>query len=137
GVNTASNAVAGCSEGATRFAAAAMVTGRTTITLTRRVRLVLHRFMERRARLRVWGIAVGVSAALAFALAPAAGAAQQIISSGGPLTHIYLNDNLGCQADHVGDTSHGFFAGTNPGSCATFISAGGAAYGSRCPQCTP
>ena len=69
------------------------------------------------ARVR-WAVAVGLSAVLSLALVPGAGAAQQIIAtSGGPLTQIWLNDNLGCQADHSGDTSHEFFGGTNPGSC--------------------
>ncbi|HKC84068.1 MAG TPA: hypothetical protein VKD46_08725, partial [bacterium] len=63
-----------------------------------------------------WAFALGLSAALSLAVVPAAGAAQQIITSaGGPLTQIWLNDNLGCQADHSGDSSHEFFGGTDPG----------------------
>lgn len=82
--------------------------------------------------------ALGLSAALALAVAPAADAAQQIIaSSGGPLTQIWLNDNLGCQADHSGDTSHEFFGGTNPGSCGTYLSAGGTSFGPRTTAYTP
>jgi hypothetical protein len=93
--------------------------------------------MDRRARGRVRGVAVSLSVALSLALVPAAEAAQQIISSSGPLTNIWLNDNLGCQADHSGDSSHEFFGGTDPGSCGTFLSAGGTSYGSRFTQFTP
>jgi hypothetical protein len=85
-----------------------------------------------------WAAAVGLSVVLSLALAPGAGAAQQIIaSSGGPLTQIWLNDNLGCQADHSGDTSHEFFGGTNPGSCGTYLSAAGTSFGPRTTGFTP
>ena len=87
---------------------------------------------------RIWTVAAGLSVALFLAVVPAAGAAQQIITSaGGPLTNIWLNDNLGCQADHSGDTSHEFFGGTNPGSCGTYLSVGGTSYGPRTTGFTP
>jgi hypothetical protein len=84
-----------------------------------------------------WAFALGLLAALSLAVVPVAGAAQQIIASGGPLTQIWLNDNLGCQADHSGDTSHEFFGGTNPGSCGTYLSAGGTSFGPRTTGFTP
>jgi hypothetical protein len=85
-----------------------------------------------------WAFALGLLATLSLAVVPVAGAAQQIIaSSGGPLTQIWLNDNLGCQADHTGDTSHEFFGGTNPGSCGTYLSAGGTSFGPRTTGFTP
>jgi len=62
-------------------------------------------------------------------LASAASAAQRVITSSGPLTSIYLNDDLACQARHSGDTANEFFGGTDPGSCGTFIRAGGVTYG--------
>jgi hypothetical protein len=75
---------------------------------------------------------------LFLAVVPAAGAAVQVItSSGGPLTQIWLNDGLGCQADHSGDSSHEFFGATDPGSCGTYLSAGGTSYGPRTTQFTP
>ena len=87
---------------------------------------------------RIWALAAGLSVALFLAVLPAAGAAQQIItSSGGPLTNIWLNDNLGCQADHSGDTSHEFFGGTDPGSCGTYLSVGGTSFGPRTTGFTP
>jgi Ca2+-binding RTX toxin-like protein len=61
--------------------------------------------------------------------APSALAAQQHITSSGPLTDIYLNDNLACQVNHTGDTSNEFFGGTDPGACGTFLSQGTTVYG--------
>ncbi len=69
-------------------------------------------------------LALGASNALA---------AQQVIISPGPVSQIYLNDNLGCQAFVVGDTTGEFFGGTNPGACGTFLSTGGTSYGPNVP----
>jgi hypothetical protein len=60
--------------------------------------------------------------------ASSASAAQQIITSAGPLTNIYLNDNTQCQVDHSGDAGHEFFSGTS-GSCGTWVYVGAAGYG--------
>jgi hypothetical protein len=72
---------------------------------------------------------VALALALSLVLAGGAGtasAAEQVISSAGPLTNIYLAEDLACQVDHVGDTSHEFFPpSTTPGDCGTFIWAGG------------
>src|SRR5690242_8825553 len=65
-------------------------------------------------------LTVGVGSALA---------AQQVISTAGPIDNIYLNDTLECQATHVGDTHGEFFGGTNPGSCGTALATGGTLYG--------
>ena len=54
--------------------------------------------------------------------------ASATISSAGPLNNIFLSDQLNCQVDHVGDTSHEFFGGV-PGACATLIATGGTLYG--------
>jgi hypothetical protein len=55
-----------------------------------------------------------------------ASAAMQTISSGGPLTNIYLSDDLACQVDHTGDEFHQFYnAFQTHGDCGTFIWAGG------------
>jgi hypothetical protein len=74
-----------------------------------------------------------------FVAAPSVLAAQQVITSSGPLTNIYLNDNLGCQVKHAADAAPSFFGGTDPGSCGTFIAVppdpvtqtGTTVYGSR------
>jgi hypothetical protein len=61
---------------------------------------------------------------LALVAVPGAFAAQRVITSpSGPLTNIYLNDNLGCQVDHAGDISSEFYVGTDPGACGTFLAA--------------
>jgi hypothetical protein len=70
--------------------------------------------------------------------AGSASAAQQVISSRGPLNNIYLQDGLACNATHVGDTAPEFFGGTDPGSCGTFLSTGGTSYGPAVgPSSTP
>jgi uncharacterized repeat protein (TIGR01451 family) len=54
----------------------------------------------------------------------------QTITSAGPLTSIYLTNELNCQVAHTGDSSFEFF---NPsvtvGACATLIATGGTLYG--------
>jgi len=52
------------------------------------------------------------------------------IASTGPLTHIWLGNELSCQVQHVIDGStHEFFPpSTIPGDCGTFIAMGGALY---------
>jgi hypothetical protein len=57
--------------------------------------------------------------------APGALAAQQIITTSGPLNNIYLNDNTGCQVTHTGDTENEFFGDTDPGACGTFLAVPG------------
>ena len=54
--------------------------------------------------------------------------ASATINTPGPLTNIYLSDELNCQVDHLGDASHEFF-GDVPGACATLIATGGTLYG--------
>lgn len=46
---------------------------------------------------------------------------QQVITSSGPYTAIYLDDDLGCQVQASGDDSPSFFGGTDPGACGTFL----------------
>jgi hypothetical protein len=52
------------------------------------------------------------------------------IASAGPLTHVWLGNELSCQAQHVADgTTHEFYPpGTIPGDCGTFIAMGGTLY---------
>ena len=86
-----------------------------------------------RRRLRKAGIVgslVAAFAALAVAV-PSALGDQRVINSSGPLTNIYLDDNLACQVAYAGDQSFEFFdpGVSNPGDCGTFISTGGASDG--------
>lgn len=56
-----------------------------------------------------------------FTLGAGSAFAQQAVSSSGPINNIWLTDDLGCQATHVGDTNNEFFGGANPGACGTFL----------------
>jgi uncharacterized repeat protein (TIGR01451 family) len=81
--------------------------------------------------------------ALALAVAGPAGASKgrddgvgsaalsnTTISSAGPLNNIYLSNELNCQVDHVGDSSHEFYDPSSiPGACGTLIATGGTLYG--------
>jgi hypothetical protein len=69
-----------------------------------------------------------------MAAAPGAGAAQQVISSAGPLNNIYLNDQLSCQATRPEDAKVEFYGGTDPGACGTFLAAGSTSYGDDVPS---
>lgn len=60
--------------------------------------------------------------AILLALASRAEGAQVVITSSGPLTNIYLNNDLACQLSAAGDATSEFFGGTNPGACGTFLS---------------
>jgi hypothetical protein len=52
------------------------------------------------------------------------------IASAGPLTHVWIGNELSCQAQHVADgTTHEFYPpGTIPGDCGTFIAMGATLY---------
>jgi len=52
------------------------------------------------------------------------------IASAGPLTHVWLGNELSCQVQHVADgTTHEFYPpGVIPGDCGTFIAMGGTLY---------
>ena len=86
-----------------------------------------------RKHLLLAAIAVAMAFAVLLTVAPRAFAAQQVITSAGPLNNIFLNDNLACQANHTGDTDEEFFGGTDPGACGTFLSTGGVDYGATVP----
>ena len=84
-------------------------------------------------RLRQLPALLGTAAVILLLSASPAAAAQQIITSGGPLTNIYLNDNLACQATHAGDTHGEFYGDTDPGACGTFTAVGETVYGPNVP----
>jgi hypothetical protein len=58
---------------------------------------------------------------------------QRVITSQGPLTNIYLDNNLACQVTHVSDSAPEFFGETNPGACGTFLSVGATVFGPDVP----
>lgn len=65
---------------------------------------------------------------VALVAAPSVSAAEQTITSAGPLTEIIIGDRLNCQVSHVSDTSNEFFGGEPLGACGTFVVAGGVLY---------
>ena len=58
------------------------------------------------------------------------------IVSGGPLTHIHLGSNMGCQARYAGDTADEFYGGI-PGSCGTHVAVDGEVWGPQTSDYTP
>jgi hypothetical protein len=78
--------------------------------------------MPRLGPVRLIGIRIVLAACVALVCWPAAGsAAQQVITSSGPLTSIFIDDDLACQVQASGDTVPAFFGGTEPGACGTFL----------------
>jgi uncharacterized repeat protein (TIGR01451 family) len=69
---------------------------------------------------------------LLAAIAPAGAVAAtpyKDIASAGPLTHIYLGDELSCQIAHSADTFLEFYPPSIiPGDCGTFVALGGSLY---------
>jgi hypothetical protein len=49
------------------------------------------------------------------------GASQEVINTPGPLSAIYVDNDLACQVQVSGDSSPTFFGGTEPGGCGTFV----------------
>ena len=61
-------------------------------------------------------------ALVVLAMEPAVGVAgQKVIKASGPLTSIYVDEDLGCQVQATGDSKPSFFGGTEPGACGTFF----------------
>lgn len=63
--------------------------------------------------------------------APGAAAAVPFkdIASSGPLTHVYVGNELSCQVAHTGDTRFELFpSSATPGDCGTFLAVGGTLY---------
>jgi hypothetical protein len=71
-----------------------------------------------------------VGALLGFFASPAAAAVPfQDISSPGPLTHVYVGNELGCQVAYSGDARLELFpSSTIPGDCGTLVALGGVLY---------
>jgi hypothetical protein len=74
--------------------------------------------------------ALVVAAVLLLALlgAPRAAAQGQVdIQSSGPLTNIWIGDDLRCQVAHTGEDAYQFYSsGSTSGNCGTLLSVGGA-----------
>jgi hypothetical protein len=82
---------------------------------------------------RVW-IAASVTALVWIVLALTAAPARAVvpfrdISSAGPLTHVYVGNELGCQVAYRGDARLELFPpATIPGDCGTFVALGGTLF---------
>jgi hypothetical protein len=92
------------------------------------------RARKRRAAFARCGWAITVLLLAALVSAPGAWAATPVqdITSAGPLTDVWIGNELGCQIAHAGDTSLEFFpsdSGSTPGDCGTFLSFGGNLFG--------
>jgi uncharacterized repeat protein (TIGR01451 family) len=71
-----------------------------------------------------WWLLAVTATGVAFAATP-----FKDIASAGPLTHVYLGDELSCQVAHTTDTFNEFFPpSTIPGDCGTFVAVGGSLY---------
>ena len=64
---------------------------------------------------------------LAVSVSAAAATPRADISSAGPLTHVYLGNELSCQVDRSG-AKQLYPTGNTPGDCGTFASYGGTLY---------
>jgi len=71
-----------------------------------------------------WWLLAATAPGGAFAATP-----FKDIASAGPLTHVYLGDELSCQVAHTADTFLEFYPPfTIPGDCGTFVAVGASLY---------
>jgi uncharacterized repeat protein (TIGR01451 family) len=74
-------------------------------------------------------VTTAVLAVLVLSGAAVAATPAQDITSGGPLTDIWIGNDLSCQVAHTGDLFYELYFQTgSPGDCGTFVSTGGALY---------
>ncbi|MGI8928807.1 MAG: FGLLP motif-containing membrane protein [Candidatus Limnocylindrales bacterium] len=79
--------------------------------------------------MRVIAWAALLFAVLALVASPVL-AAEQSITSAGPLSRIIVSDTLSCQVAHRDDDQFEFYpSGSEIGNCGTFVALGGAVYG--------
>jgi Domain of unknown function DUF11 len=86
---------------------------------------------SRRRRARITTIALLGAVVAGIGTSVTAFAAQQDISSAGPLTHIFVTDQTNCQVAHSGDPAgfEFFPSGSQTGDCGTFVVVNGTLYG--------
>lgn len=83
----------------------------------------------------------GVLALLVLASFPPAARAAvpfQDVASSGPLTHVYLGNELSCQISYAGDSNNELFPpAATPGDCGTFVAVGGVLFAPNFAQHGP
>ena len=81
--------------------------------------------------LALFAVAIATPASLWFQTGTAGAVfAGQDITSAGPLTHIYVGQDMSCQVAHTGDVSFEMYSpGSQLGDCGTFVQVGGSVYG--------
>jgi hypothetical protein len=87
---------------------------------------------RRRPARRIAGLVVGTVLAMLIAVPTASAATTPFVDihSSGPLTDIYIGNDLGCQVRNGGFTTTEYFPNANgPGDCGTFLSNAGELYG--------
>ncbi len=94
---------------------------------------MLRRAVAARSRLRKAGVSVAALAGISLAfLGPASAVAvvpYKDIATSGPLTHVYVGNELGCQVAYRGDARLELFpSSTIPGDCGTLVALAGTLY---------
>ena len=94
-------------------------------------RMLICARVTRRTRTLAWGSAVGLAMLVGLIGAPSALAAiTDIHSDAGPLTDIYIGDNLTCQVAHTGDDVFEFYSpSSQAGHCETDVLVGSSGNG--------
>src|ERR1019366_1088275 len=90
-----------------------------------------RRYFRRRAAPALRACPIALVLIIALVAAPAASATpSQDIASAGPLTDIWIGNDLSCQIAYAGDASNEFYppSSAGPADCGTFLSYGGTLY---------
>ena len=79
--------------------------------------------------MRIGNAVLALLLLLALASSASAQPPTTAISSNGPLTNVWIGNELSCQISYAGDTAYELFpSNAAPGDCGTFLAAGGALF---------
>ena len=92
--------------------------------------VVVGRFRSRNGGTTAAALAIAVTGAVVALPVSAQGAVPfKDISTSGPLTHVYVGNELSCQVAYAGDPRFEFYpSAVAPGDCGTMVAVGGALY---------
>ena len=92
--------------------------------------VVVGRFRSRNGGTTAAALAIAVTGAVLALPVSAQGAVPfKDISTSGPLTHVYVGNELSCQVAYAGDPRFEFYpSAVAPGDCGTMVAVGGALY---------